>query len=390
MTATMPCIATAVTFAMAISMAQYGVVSSFSVPLPPRAFSRTIEQKGSVVSLRMATGMGMGSATATKKKGKVKGTKTGKSAAAFGGKASTSKTASFDVAASLSRLEKQYDALLSEADKSIKSDDEFHKDGDAIVSEYVLAARCRPGNSAPSAVSDWVPIAQLAISRQWQHNNDDALPLVVRSAVSCLRREVGHAAMLGSSSFKDVSRDSLEYSAEPLSSFEKFVYGEVLDNRPSGASDSEEETKVSKGRAREILKLDEEQFEDRGAIRRAYRAKTFELHPDRFVGVDRTEVEIKTASDEFALVKLAYETLNSGVRNNAATNGDSSSSVSRQSWYESLGGRSRTDFVGPIEMISMDTAKANAMEGNFKCAITMMNRSYVKTFVAINQAAGMN
>jgi hypothetical protein len=390
MTATMSCIATAVTFAMAISMAQYGVVSSFSVPLPPRAFSRTIEQKGSVVSLRMATGMGMGGATTTKKKGKVKGSKTGKSAAAFGGKTSASKTAPFDVAASLSRLEKQYDALLAEADKSIKSDDEHHKDDDAIVSEYVLAARCKPGPTAPSAVSDWVPIAQLAISRQWQHNNDDVLPLVVRSAVSYFRREVGHAAILGSPSFKSVSRDSLEYSAEPLSSFEKFVYGEVLEKRPSSASDSEEETSVTKTRAREILKLDVEQYDDRGAIRRAYRAKTFELHPDRFVGVDRTEVEIKTASDEFALVKLAYETLNSGVRNNASTNGDSSSSPSRQSWYESLGGRSRTDFVGPIEMISMDTAKANAMEANFKCALTMMNRSYIKTFVAINQAAGMN
>jgi hypothetical protein len=114
--------------------------------------------------------------------------------------------------------------------------------------------------------------------------------------------------------------------------------------------------------------------EDKSAIKRAYRTMSFAYHPDRFIGIDRTPEEIELAHTKYLRIQLAYETLNSGIRNT-----NSSSSIS---WYQSLGGKARTDFVGPISLISIESGKSILEMNQIESAITCMSPSIVQTFVA--------
>jgi len=92
---------------------------------------------------------------------------------------------------------------------------------------------------------------------------------------------------------------------------------------------------MSKAQAREILEL-EAGVTDTTLIKTAYKKQSFKYHPDHVSEEDRDRA---TSSDKFGLIKRAYDTLNSGIRNN-----------DKQSWYESLGlgGRERNEFMGPI------------------------------------------
>jgi hypothetical protein len=99
------------------------------------------------------------------------------------------------------------------------------------------------------------------------------------------------------------------------------------------------------------------------------------LHPDRFVGTDKTNEEIKVSSDEYARVKLAYETMSSGVRNEG------------RSWYESLGGKSRTDFAGPINLLPLSLAESTLKTNKAQSAITSLSSDIVQTFVVRSQSS---
>jgi len=61
--------------------------------------------------------------------------------------------------------------------------------------------------------------------------------------------------------------------------------------------------------------------------------------------------------NRFGLVKMAYEALNSGIHS-SEVNGNA---VVSQSWYESLGGKSRTDFMGPIDLLSVHCTIRHSM-----------------------------
>ena len=76
---------------------------------------------------------------------------------------------------------------------------------------------------------------------------------------------------------------------------------------------------------------------------------------------------------------MAYEALTSGVRDTHA-NGDT------KSWYASLGGKSRTEFVGPIQLISMEKAGALCNKA-FKAAVAAIDPEVSMAFVTRNQAA---
>ena len=105
------------------------------------------------------------------------------------------------------------------------------------------------------------------------------------------------------------------------------------------------------------------------------------LHPDRFVGVERSEEEEEKTNDEFAKVKIAYESLQSGIR--ISSDGDKKV----QSWYESLGGRSRTGFIGPIDLMSVEKAKLELTRRSYKSAICGLTPETVMAFVTRNQVA---
>jgi hypothetical protein len=310
-----------------------------------------------------ATGMGMG-VSSSKKKGK-KGPA----------------PASFDVSKACQKSEKLYDELMKESAKLIhrEEDDEF----DTITAEYVITARISPSATkerlipGAASISDWVPVAQLCLKRHIDDPNFDASVREcekVKTAVSFYCREISYFASLGASIFKSVPRNAIEYSAEPVDSFYKFVYEDVIEGKKV------KQNSMTKAEARTILQL-EEGCNDSGEIKRSYRKMTFSLHPDRFVGESRSEEEIKQASDDFAKVKEAYDVLNSGVRSNNENNGKS------LSWYESLGGRSRTDFSGPLNLLPLEKAKEDFIQQDYKAAVCGLNPETVMTFVTRNQAS---
>lgn len=323
-----------------------------------------------VSSLNMAgMGMGGGATKSRKKKG-------------GGGKKSKKSSGSspFDVAKSMLKCEKIYDEMLREAAK-VADDDDF----DFITAEYMIAARVAPKEMAkmniPGAVSvsDWVPVAQLCLKR---HVDDPKFDSHVRdceriqTAVSYYCREISYVATLGASVFKSIPRNAIEYSAEPIDSFYKFVYEDIIEGRNQN---DKNENSMTKAEARSVLEL-EEGCNDASEIKSAYRKLSFKLHPDRFVSKGRSEEEIKQASEDFAKVKIAYEALSSGVR------GDSSGSKNL-SWYESLGGRSRTDFSGKLNLLPLGEAKEKFVKEEYKSSVAGLNPETVMAFVTRNQAA---
>lgn len=316
-------------------------------------------------SAMYAAGMGMGvSSSKNKKKGK-KGT------------ASTS----FDVSKSCLKSEKLYDELMKESAKLINRDDD--DEFDTVTAEYVITARISPSAtkerliSGAASISDWVPVAQLCLKRHIDDPNFDASVREcekVKTAVSFYCREVAYFASLGASIFKSIPRNAIEYSAEPVDSFYKFVYEDVIEGKKV------KQNSMTKAEARSILQL-EEGCNESAEIKKSYRKMTFALHPDRFVGESRSEEEIKQASDDFAKVKEAYDVLSSGVRVNNDTNGKTSS------WYESLGGRSRTDFSGPLSLLPLEKAKEDFVKQDYKAAVCGLNPETVMAFVTRNQAS---
>ena len=312
------------------------------------------------IALSMAAGMGMGTKSKDKK--------------------SKDKKQSFDVSKALIKSEKLYDELLTESNKAYASA-EYEDDIVDITTEYVVAARAKPGST--SGANDWIPVAQVCVVRPIHDENlDGELDPSVPTAVSYYCREIHHAACRASpSTFQSLPRNVIEYSIEPYHSFIKYVYDEVIEGKSSsGSIEDDAGTKVAmtKTKAREVMGLDRG-CSDPVEIKRAYKKLMFELHPDRFVNEDRTQEDVDASSKKFLSVKMAYEALTSGVRSNDA-NGDA------KSWYASLGGKSRTEFVGPIELMSVEKASALCNKA-FKAAVASVDPDVSMAFVARNQAA---
>jgi len=276
------------------------------------------------------------------------------------------KKSSFDVNASLLRLEKQYDELDRESAKSLEKDTQDRDD--TLAREFIVAVR----SSEPSSVlSDWVPIAQLIISRKYGESGDThegtADPMIP-IAVSHFCRELACVATLGSRAFQSVPRQSMQYSVEPINSWMKYVYDVIIEGKNE---DKSNEQVMMKDEARQVLELDGEQI-SLSEVKRAYRSKSMELHPDRLL--ECSEEEKLAASLQFAKVKLAYETLQSGVRDGSS------------SWYSTLGGKARTDFLGPLELISLGDAEKELEASTVKCAVAGLDADLVQSFVARLQA----
>eukprot|EP00984_Skeletonema_dohrnii_P009602 scaffold3676_cov103-Skeletonema_dohrnii-CCMP3373.AAC.3 len=339
-----------------------------SMPIIPSAATTT-------TTLAAGGGMGM----ATKPKGKKKGGKKDK-------KKSTSQP--FDVSAALIKNEKLYEELMAENTKALMNDDDY---GDIdLTTEYIIAARAKPDGSSPSSTfvgaSDWVPVAQLCIVRSISQddNKDDDHESVMEStltaAVSYFCREINYLGCLSApSAFKSLPRNNVEYGIEPIESFMKHVYEDVIEGKNSnngssnGSSSSSSSNGMSKAQAREILELDAG-ITDTAMIKTAYKKQSFKYHPDRISEEDR-----EALSERFYDIKQAYETLNSGVRNKVV-NG------SQHSWYASLGGRDRNDFLGPISLLSMEKAGALCNKA-FKSAVVGIDPDLTMAFVARNQSA---
>jgi hypothetical protein len=324
--------------------------------------------------LNMAGGMGMGGATVKSKKKKGK----------KGNNSKNKNVSPFDVSAALIKSEKLYEELSSNLAKEMNSVDE-NQNSDTITTEYMICARINPSLSpipGSASISDWVPIAQLCLLRPLTdpfYTGDSSTSFMgderVRMAVSYLCREINFSGSLGAPVLKSIPRNMIQYSTEPFDSFYRYVYEDVIEGKNENQKKGSSETAMTKSRAREVLKIDPD-CSDAAIIKKAYRSLAFDLHPDRFVNVDRSDEARSAASDELASVKQAYETLNSGLRD----------ATSNKSWYESLGGKSRTEFFGPINLVSVNDAK-HQLTSEYKCAVASVDPDIVMSFIARNQAA---
>jgi hypothetical protein len=316
------------------------------------------------LSLLFMAGKGMGMAPTNKaKKGK---------------SSSSSSSQPFNVNASVLRLGKAYDNLLLQHAKTLQKDDDEDSEDDSnkisihtvSTMEYVIAAR------AKGHVADWVPIAQICLARHpdqvGEGVRDDP---ILQAVVSQYCRELSYVASLGSRVFQSVPRNLLEYSVETIDSFQKFVYDPVLDGGVRlKKKTSDEGSILSKQQAREILNLPDTingSEDDRSLIKQSYRKLAFEWHSDRFAKTERTDEEIQHASNMYARIKVAYDTLTSGVKNSGTL-----------SWYESLGGRARTDFAGPISLIPLSKAAETIQANKVESGLSGLDPDLVQSFVA--------
>lgn len=305
--------------------------------------------------VRLDASKGMGKTISKKKNGSKK-------------KKSGSSTSSFNVNASLLRLEKKYEDLLLANAKTLQSAEERHDN--VVATEYIVAVR----STCLEAVADWVPVAQLIVARDWvdaqTSASDGASDPLIQAVVSMHCRELYHVAGLGSRYFQSIPRNQLEYAVESSDSFYKHVYENVVEGKKNDASN---EAVMSKAEARKVLGL-EADCSDATEIKAKYRKRSFELHPDRFVGnVDKSAVDI--ASPEYTRVKLAYETLSSGIRHGS------------KSWYKSLGGRARTEFVGPVKLLTLQSAQDLVNASRINSAVVGLDPDMVQSFVARSQSA---
>jgi DnaJ domain len=287
------------------------------------------------------------------------------------------KSTPFNVNASLARLEKKYDTLIKAHSKTLqKSDDDDDDKADSsstiagseeiVTTEYVVATR------AEGFVADWVPIAQFCVARsadQASVSEGSADPML-HAAISCYCRELGHVATIGARVFQSVPRNLLQYAVEPLDSFHKHVYEPAIEGKNEDANNVNVMTKQE---AREVLNLANGAGDDKSEIKQLYRKLSFEWHPDRFVGMERSETETAEAAERYARIKLAYDTLNSGVRDQG------------KSWYQSLGGKARTDFIGPLHLLPMESAKSLLDASRVETALCGMNTKIVQGFVTRSQ-----
>lgn len=325
-------------------------------------------------------------------------------------------TTKFDVAKAWNKLQRSYDEIMADSNKSSgsSSDEDWDEATMEITTEYIVTARSKSGlsstasasninnnNSAYRSSSDWVPVAQVCIVRPIHLEENEAqsghggsaIVSPTQAAISYYCREISYAATLAAPILKSLPRNAIEYGYEPIDSFMKFVYSDVISGKTeSFVNGDNEKVSMTKSKARQILQLDDG-CNDASLIKRSYKKLSMAYHPDRFINSDKTKEEVDESTHQFTLVKMAYEALNSGVRNNngggdegEATNGDdSSSSLRRSSWYESLGGKSRTEFVGPIELLSVDTASLLCNKA-FKCGVIGLDSDITMAFVVRNQA----
>jgi hypothetical protein len=340
-------------------------------------------------------GMGMGQTSSSSTNSKTKkqrisssGTPKKPSSSASSSKSSTP----FDVSASVLRHEKSYDQLLLQAAKRMaaeEDDDDDDSDSHYHILEFVVAAR--DGIVLP----DWVPIGQLIVAVDPNSRNgrllnvdDGAEARLAQAGVSAHCRELHHVAGLASNTFRTIPRQHVRYAIEPAESFYKHVYDKVVDVPPTA--------EMSTVEARKVLKI-----EEGGTLRDLklqYRRRSMECHPDRIrhhpsttaasSTAETTPNDAKTtvgesdAGDEFSRVKLAYETLL----------GSGSMRKEGSSWYESLGGRERSDFA-VLELISLrEAADAGfgVVEGSdtgIQSAIMGIDPSLVQSFVARSRAS---
>eukprot|EP00667_Euglena_gracilis_P009053 EG_transcript_9181 len=257
------------------------------------------------------------------------------------------KAAPIDTKALLRRSEKDYNELT-------ETYGHRETDADVVLAEYVVAVRTKPGGRAEPALSGWVPICSIAVvANDLVHKQLNKVTLI-----ACLCREIGETLAQSSPTLRTYPRTDLEYSLEPMNSWETYVL----------------ERKNSKDVAL-FAELGLEPGADARAIKLAYRKLASQLHPDLH-GADPELQEANTA--RMKRIQEAYSTLGGGY------------GETRDCWYAALGGRARTDFSGPLDLTGVKMggellALTLPFEmGGLRCAVSQLSSSITSEFFQIN------
>ena len=217
-------------------------------------------------------------------------------------------------------------------------------------------------------------VAQLCLSRPESEYIEGAKDEMVQAAISAYCRELYQISTIGAPIFSTIARNEIQYSVESVDSFHKYVYDDVVEVNTKKKDPEQTMTKseamkilglLNEGSSASVSKRDEISKSD---IKQSYKKLAFNLHPDRFTG--STE-ECEEARNQFGRVKLAYDTLSSGVRGEEGI-----------SWYESLGGKERTGLVGPINLLPLTVAHEYMKRHDAEGACLPLDPSMVQSFVA--------
>ena len=308
-------------------------------------------------------------ASRKKAKSKSKGGTAKSSGFGGGGAGGAEKKGTTDAAkALLARSEKLFEELEEVAAAEGASADEEDSGGgnsdssDLILRYFIVAARLKgekerqTATGAAKQLTDWVPVVQLAVlgQQRLKVQNEEFLG----KTTSALARETLHALTSAVPSLKAaVSGPMLEYSAEPMSSFEKFIY--VMYDKSFLEKGQEAMTRAEAAAAFEIDSPDEV---DAGELKRQYRKLSAALHPDNNQGLEGAEAE--AVAERFRKVQEAYIVLGSQVVSGGEKAGEEVGKNAVASWYESVGGGDRLDFMGPLEMGAVGKAARGAELGH--------------------------
>jgi DnaJ domain len=327
-------------------------------------------QRKSLQPLQSTTtrGMGMGSGTSSSKKSSKKDKKdSGSNNKGMGkpknGSKASSSTTPFDASAALLRLEKKYEEIQQASTRSLHSDED--DDSTSVASEMIVAVRA---SKSKTAGGDWVPFANLCV-----HPHAEVSSEWVHAAVSLYCRELSFCATQGAKVFSAVPRNELQYAIEPVDSFFKHVYDPLMKDQQKGS-----DIPMSKAEARELLEIDDDTNDagddERSRIKKSYRRKSFEWHPDRLDLANMSEDEQEHAAQQYARIQKAFNILSSDAR------------TAGSSWYRSLGGRDRTDFQVIQELMGMDAASSILERHGVQTAVAGLDPDLVQLFVARNRA----
>jgi hypothetical protein len=282
-----------------------------------------------------------------------------------GVKLKTAATSGPSPAELLTRSIKVYEAL--ERDNNLARDAQAantYDDGEArldVAPSFQLTKYCITLRAASSAeFRDWVPVALLALASSTRdpRNPSELVP----SALGASVKEVVESACQNCNTLRKTERSSLEYSFEPLDSFESHVY-DGLQGR-------------SKRRAEAAAVLGVSMDASAADIKRAHRKFMLELHPDRSIGDEDCSIENE---ERMLLIQDAYAELGGGK-------GGASGS-----FYGSIGGKSRVDFSGPIVKGALaplgrprQEQQQPYEEGGWRAGVVPINEEITKEFVARN------